>query len=225
MSLMIDGWMPSVGSSRISSSPSPAPVQHLLQDREQVVELGRDRRAATPVGQAHAQVLLHREAGEDLAALRHEAHAGARALVGRPAVDRLAVELDAAALDGHQAHDRLQQRGLAHAVAPEQHADLAERGREADVAQDVRAAVVLVDVLYREHVVFFLAPFPGGRGKRGAIVPATCEKRGCPTTARRRPPPDDLDGLIVQGRPRSRVRRPALRRGCPAPARSRRTAR
>jgi hypothetical protein len=48
------------------------------------------------VRQAHAQVLLDGQPREDLAALRHEADAGAGALVRRAVLDRLAVELDAA---------------------------------------------------------------------------------------------------------------------------------
>jgi hypothetical protein len=45
----------------------------------------------------------------------HEADAGARALIRRGAVDRLAIELDAAGLDRHEAHQALEQRRLAHA--------------------------------------------------------------------------------------------------------------
>ena len=176
MSLMMLGWMPSVGSSRISSLGSrrqrardgellllaareiaAAAPQHLLQDREQLEQLGRHSLAGRLVRQAHAQVLFHREPAEDLAALRHEADAGARALVRRRILDGLAVELDAAGLDGHQAHQRLEQRGLADAVAPQQHRDLAAMRLQAHVAQDVRAAVVLVDVLDVQHVI------PGSR--------------------------------------------------------------
>jgi hypothetical protein len=152
MSLMMLGWMPSVGSvqdeqpglrrQRAGNGEllllpareiAAAAVDHLLEHREQFVQLRRNRRAAALVGQAHAQVFLDREAREDLAALRHEADAGPGAVVGRGLLDRLAFELDAAALDGHQAHQRLQQRGLAHAIAAQQHGDLAEPGLKAHV--------------------------------------------------------------------------------------------
>ena len=107
--------------------------------------------ARRPVGQAHGQVVLHRQAREDFAPLRHEADAGARAFVGRAALDALAVELDVAALDRHQAHQAFEQRRLAHAVAAQQHGDLAGARLETDIAQDVRAAVVLLNVLDGEH--------------------------------------------------------------------------
>ena len=81
-----------------------AAVQHLLEHREQLEQFLRDGGAARLGGQPHAQVLLHREAGEDLAALRHEADTRAGALVRRGGVDGLAVEFDAAGLDRHQAH-------------------------------------------------------------------------------------------------------------------------
>jgi hypothetical protein len=99
------------------------------------------------VASPHAQVLLHRQPREDLAALRHEADAGAGALVRRGALDRASVELDAAGLDRHQAHQRLEQSRLAHAVAPQDDGDLAGLRLQAHVAQDVRAAVVLLTFL------------------------------------------------------------------------------
>ncbi|MDT4866896.1 hypothetical protein FQZ97_1017790 [compost metagenome] len=122
------------------------PPEHLLQDREQLEQLGRDRRAALFGGQPHLQVFLDREAAKNLAALRHETHAQPGPLVGCGLGDRDAVERDAAALDGHQPHERFQQRGLAHPVATQHHRDLTQLGLQAHVAQDVAAAVVLVDV-------------------------------------------------------------------------------
>ena len=72
MSLMIEGWMPSVGSSRTSSlrpggqragdrqllllaagQVAAAPVQHLLQHREQLEQLGGMRVSRRLGGQAH----------------------------------------------------------------------------------------------------------------------------------------------------------------------------
>ena len=90
---MIDGWMPSVGSSSTSSFGShdqraadrqllllaagqvAAPAaQHLLEDREQLEDVVgnlRARRAAA--AEAGLQILLDRQQREDLAALRHVA--------------------------------------------------------------------------------------------------------------------------------------------------------
>ena len=100
MSLMIDGCMPSVGSSRMISlrlrqqragdrqllllaagQVAAAPSQHFFQHREQFVHFALD--AALPCApdlrrHAHQQVFLHRQPGENLAALRHVARCPAR---------------------------------------------------------------------------------------------------------------------------------------------------
>ena len=68
---------------------------------------------------AHRQVLLDRQAREDLAALRHVADAAAARAGAASARDVLAVEHDAPRADRQQAHQALEQRRLAHAVAPE----------------------------------------------------------------------------------------------------------
>ncbi len=116
MSLMMLGWMPSVGSSRISSfgpaaqrardrellllaarEVAAAPVQHLLEHREQLEQFGGDaacrpRLYARPMRRFSCTV----RRPKDLAALRHVAHALAHARsYGVSFVDGLAVELDA----------------------------------------------------------------------------------------------------------------------------------
>jgi hypothetical protein len=101
--------------------------------------------------EAHAQVLLDGEPAEDLAALRHVADAAAHALVRRVVRDVAALQADRSRLHRHDAHQGLQQRRLADAVAPEDDRDLADLRVEADVAQDVRAAVVLVDLIDLQH--------------------------------------------------------------------------
>src|SRR5258706_10424590 len=57
----------------------------------------------------------------------------------------LLLEGDAAAFGRQQAHQRLQERGLADAVAAEERRHLAGRYLKAEVAQDVAAAVVLIE--------------------------------------------------------------------------------
>jgi len=124
-----------------------AAMQHLLEHREQLKQLGRYRCAGRLVGQTHRQVFLHREPREDFAALGHEADTGAGALIRRGILNRLAVQLDAAGLDRHQAHQAFEQRRFADPIAPQNDRDLAQRGLQTHIAQDVRAAVILVDVL------------------------------------------------------------------------------
>ncbi len=224
MSLMIDGWMPSVGSSRTSRrgpaasaraiascccwpperSP-PRRLQHLLQHREELEQLGRQLGRARAVGQAHRQVLADGEAGEDLAALRHVADAAADPLVRRLVGDVVAVEQHPARAHRHHAHQALQQRRLADAVAAEHDRDLADPRLERDAAQDVRAAVVLVQRLGLEQRLACAR----SAGRRAAPSPAA------PPRGQRRRVSGKRRGLISQGRPRPPSRRPGPRRASP----------
>ena len=68
---------------------------------------------------AELQVLLDRHGGEGAAALRHMRDAETDDVFGRPAGERLAVELDRAGRAHHVA-DRAQGGGLAGAVGAEQ---------------------------------------------------------------------------------------------------------
>src|SRR5256885_1911721 len=82
--------------------------------------------------ESHAEIVAHAEAGKDLASLRHVAEAApgprVRGLVG----DIDPVEEDAAALGGDEAHQRLQQRRLSHAVVAEDADELAGGDLEPD---------------------------------------------------------------------------------------------
>ena len=130
--------------------------QHLLLAARQLAaaageplgEIGKQREDALerqPAGRRDArrqqQVLAHAEAGEDGALLGADRHAEARDAVGREA-DRLAAgEDDRAAPLADDAHDRLEGRRLAGAVAAEQGDDLARPHLEIDAVEDVRFAV------------------------------------------------------------------------------------
>ena len=142
----------------------------MLEHREQLEQFLRDRCVARLVGEAHSQVLFDAEPAEDLAPLRHIADALANALVRRVAGDVAAVEPDRSGLHRDDTHQALEQRRLADAVASEDHRHLALRGFEADLAQDVRAAVVLIQSFNAEHFslsCFMLEPLPeGARGSR-----------------------------------------------------------
>jgi hypothetical protein len=112
-----------------------AAVDHLLEHGEKLEDLRRDRRATGPRSQAHAQVVFDRQAAEDLAALRHVADAGTHTFVGCGLGDFAAAQLDLPGLHRHHAHQALQQRGLAHAVAAQHHGDLAHARLQRHVAQ------------------------------------------------------------------------------------------
>ena len=79
----------------------------------------RHRRAARLVARPICRFSCDREASEDLAALRHVADAAAHALVRRLAGDVGAAEADRSRAHRHDAHQALQQRRLADAVAAE----------------------------------------------------------------------------------------------------------
>ncbi len=148
MSLMMDGWMPSVGSSSTISlgrmtraraiascccwPPDRSPPRRPSMD----LSTGSNkssapilRSAPRQAGEAGLEILLHRQQGEYLAALGTKAMPRRPALVGAHAGDVLAVEQDLAAADGLVADDGAQQRALAHAVAAQHAGDLAALGR------------------------------------------------------------------------------------------------
>ncbi len=137
MSLMTLGWMPSVGSSRISRrgraqrardgellllparEVAPAAAQELPQHGKEVEHLPVHARAARGGGERGLQVLLDREEGEDLPPLRDVADAGARPLRRRQPGDVPALPADRAAAGALQPHDGAHQAGLAHAGVAE----------------------------------------------------------------------------------------------------------
>ena len=114
MSLMIDGWMPSVGSSRMSSlrlghqragdgellllaagEIAAAPLQHVAQDREQLEDLvGIARWPRGSRREAGLEILPHGELRKYLAALRHVARCRGRARSAGRAVRNPAFPVD-----------------------------------------------------------------------------------------------------------------------------------
>ena len=116
-------------------------IDDRLEPRE-VFEHGRDRvvRLGGADG-AHAQVVAHGQAGEDLTALRHEAQAPAvRAGAAAPR-NAAALERHAAAGGADMAGERAQQRRLAHAVVPEHTDEFAASHGEIDPHEDRNTAV------------------------------------------------------------------------------------
>ena len=170
ISSTIEGWMPSFGSSRRMIFGSAASAR----DRELLLlaagkhpaiaveiihqvgkQLGDQRRyLALAVGageRTHQDVLANGEIRDDLAALRHIGDAGAGTQVGRLAADLGVVETDIAGHAVGEAHQGLEQRGLAGAVAAEHGGDLPFRHVKANVMQDVAAVVVTVDMGKGQH--------------------------------------------------------------------------
>ena len=74
------------------------PAAELVHDREELVDARSNAASAAAFrrrGEAEAEVLLHRQLGEDAPALRHERDAGAGDVLRPAAASRRAVEPDA----------------------------------------------------------------------------------------------------------------------------------
>ncbi len=118
-------------------------------------QLGDQRRdLALAVGAregTHQDVLADREIRNDLAALRNVGDSGARPAKGRLAAEIGGVEPDLAVHAVGEAHQCLEQRGLAGAVAAEDRRHLAVGNVKADIVQDVAAIVEAVDMREGQH--------------------------------------------------------------------------
>ncbi len=121
----------------------PAP---LSQDRKPLVHaIGNARRQAGLAEHAEQQVLLDREVGKDFAALRHVGDAEIADLE-RLQPDQFTLEKpDPAGRDRNVAHDRPEQRRLAHAVSAQQRDRLALAQIERQAAQYLAARVIAGD--------------------------------------------------------------------------------
>ena len=174
MSLMIEGWMPSVGSSssssfgRITSARPIAscccwpPERSPPRRRSMSESTGNSENTssgtlrwsrgsgAKPVSRFSSTVSsgkISRPCGTMAMPL-------ARALDGRQRRDVAALEGDGALAHRMLADDGAQQAGLADAVAAEHAGDLAGLGMQRDAAQRLRRAVVQVDGVHVEHRSF-----------------------------------------------------------------------
>src|SRR5262245_58035398 len=115
-----------------------------LKPRKQLV----DARLGPWAGPGHGgEILLDGERFEDVAFLRHPADAGKGALVRAQRRDVAAIEADTAGEEARHAHDRIDQGGLAHAVAAEQSERLALGERERDLVEHDRLAVACAQPL------------------------------------------------------------------------------
>jgi hypothetical protein len=132
-------------------------IAPLFQDREVGVDLLEQRLAA---GRSHprtvepgSQILEHGEQAEDPPLLGHPGDTEACEAVRRNALQIAPLERDPAAGAARHAHDGLERRRLADAVAPEQADDLAGAHLDRHAVQHVGFSVMGVDVLEDEHQV------------------------------------------------------------------------
>ena len=124
---------------------SGARQPELLQRREEAENPVETRLVHRSLARRKHEVLAHREVGEHRHGLRHIADAGARDVGRGKRLDALAAEADFAARGAPQSHDGAQRRGLAGAVAAEQHRGAAFGHAELDAVQDVIAPDMRLD--------------------------------------------------------------------------------
>ena len=120
----------------------------------------RSERPALRRGEAgDDQVLLDIEAAENPPVLVHQLHAGPRDGVALAPGKIDAVEPHRAGARRHHAHQALQRRALARAVAAEQRHDLVARDAQRDVEQDVGIPVIGIQSLDLEQVHGSITPW------------------------------------------------------------------
>ena len=95
---------------------------------------------------AGPEILLHGEGGEEAAPFRHPRDAAPGPLPPRARPEGLPFELHAAGRRGDEAHERLQDRGLARPVGPEEPHGLARAHLEGHAAHGLHVAVPDVEV-------------------------------------------------------------------------------
>jgi hypothetical protein len=159
MASTIEGCIPSVGSSSkthlrdgqdllLAAAERPAlPAEQRLECRE----FGHDLVEARRVTARHAQILGDGEEREDLPSLRHIAESQPRAPMRRLAADIAPFQAQAAADERQIAHQRLQQRRLAHAVVADDADRLAGGNGQAHAVERRNTPVAGADVLRLEH--------------------------------------------------------------------------
>jgi hypothetical protein len=125
--------------------------EHLVYPRERPA-LGRGEAGKD-------EVLLDVEAAEDAAVLVHELHAALRDRVALAARELDPLEAHGAAARRDHAHEALQRRALARAVAPQKRHHLVALDPQRDVEEDVRIAVIAVEPGHFEQAHAASSPF------------------------------------------------------------------
>ena len=136
---------------------------------------GKERVDFVPVGflqlafHGGKHVLHDGEVREDHPALRHEGESTGDALMGFELRDVLAADVDGSALERKNSHERLEQRGLAHAVASDDGEDFLRRSLESHVVDDLALIVTGGEIGDLDHKFGSLAWEERGVGVRFRI--------------------------------------------------------
>jgi hypothetical protein len=127
-------------------------IFHLAEVREQRKQLvaGPVRRVRALRLAADFEILFHRQISEDTPLLRHVTKPIPHDLMRGTCRDILAFEHDPPRPLRDEPDDRAERRRLAGAIAAEQRHDFPLADLEPDVEQDMRRAVMTVEILYCE---------------------------------------------------------------------------
>ena len=129
-----------------------AVLASLSEPRKQLVySLWRPSFPFGPVGQ-HPKVLVNGERGKETSALRHIADSGLRNLLGRQTVEHHPVEPHQPCAGSDETHQCLAERGLPHAVAPDDGHRLRAH-REGDAVENPGLAVPGLQSINLQEVV------------------------------------------------------------------------
>src|SRR5216683_2894607 len=125
-------------------------------------------------GAPHSQIVVNRKAGENLAPLRHIAEPESRPAIGFGRRHVVIVKAYMSAGRRQKAHQRLEQRGLAHAVMAENSDELALIDGEADPVEDRNAAVAGAQPCHIEHHAAACLPKLMSRTSSAVLCTSSC---------------------------------------------------
>ena len=169
--------------------------------------------------QRQPQVLVDRQAAEQVGDLERTGEALLADAVRRQALNVAAVEAHGAAVRRVQARDQVEQRGLAGAVRADQGMDLAGADREAGVGDGTDAAEMFRDAVDLQHRSLHRLRAQERRQRQAFVDLALAHRGGffrqrAPAPAQRRPDADQAarrvqhEGDEDQSEPEQPVRRP-----------------
>src|ERR1700728_4289676 len=133
-------------------------MRALAQNGKHLVNFACRPRPPSSDGPAEKQVFLHGEVSNDAPALRYDRESVFRGDVGPRAVDRMRADANRSAPHRRQSEYRIDDGGLADAVAADQRHAVPGVDMQAQFMEDVRRAVAGVDLLQSKELAHAALP-------------------------------------------------------------------